>query len=205
MKSTSTNPRPRPYEQTLRAQAAEATAQRILDAFIALLMQHWFDEITLDRVALDAGVTVQTVVRRFGGKDGLLAAAAPVLGNQIHARRAAPAPGDDRPLKNLVNDYEQIGDPILRMLALEPRHPALKTLLDFGRSEHRAWVAAAFAATLDPLTPALREKTLDQLVIATDVYTWKLLRRDMHRSLPATLTAMTAMVHGVLEHARTLS
>ena len=34
--------------------------------------EQWYDEITLDRVADEAGVTVQTIVRRFGGKAGLL-------------------------------------------------------------------------------------------------------------------------------------
>ena len=56
----------RHYAQRARAQATEATARRIVDAFLARLMAQWFDEITLDRVAEDAGVTVQTVVRRFG-------------------------------------------------------------------------------------------------------------------------------------------
>ena len=65
----------RAYQQNARAESTEATGRRIVDAFLHRLMNHWFDEITLDQVAADAGVTVQTVVRRFGGKDGLLAKA----------------------------------------------------------------------------------------------------------------------------------
>ena len=171
-------PASRRYSQVARAQAAEDTARRIVDAFLAPLMADWYDDITLDRVAADAGVTVQTVVRRFGGKDGLLANAANVLSDQINAQRAAP-PGDlGRLVNNLLVDYEQRGDAVIRLLALEPRHPAVKTVLDFGRGEHRRWVSAAFAEPLGALDPATREPALDALVVVTDVYTWKLLRRD---------------------------
>ena len=73
MKSTAARSGPhRRYVQAARAEAAADTARRILEAFLARLMTQWFDQITLDRVADDAGVTVQTVVRRFGGKDGVV-------------------------------------------------------------------------------------------------------------------------------------
>src|SRR5262249_55012605 len=126
MKSRSDSRR---YSQVARAQAAEDTARRIVDAFLAPLMADWYDEIPLDRVAVDAGVTVQTVVRRFRGKDGLLANAVGVLAGQINAQRSTP-PGDvDRLVDNLLSDYEQRGDAVIRLLALEPRHPAVKDVL----------------------------------------------------------------------------
>jgi AcrR family transcriptional regulator len=189
---------PRRYVQRVRAQAAEATARRIVEAFLALLMEHWFDEITLDRVAENAGVTVQTVVRRFGGKDGLLADAVDTLATQINTRRAAP-PGDvGRLVENLLADYEQTGDAVIRLLALEPRHPALKAALDFGRSEHRRWVSGVFAEPLGKLVATGRRRALDALVVATDVYTWKLLRRDMARSVTAATTTVVRLVHATL-------
>jgi AcrR family transcriptional regulator len=64
----------RPYRQTARAEAAEATARRIIRAFSDLLHSQWFDEVTLEEVARLGRVTVRTVIRRFGGKDGLLEA-----------------------------------------------------------------------------------------------------------------------------------
>src|SRR3954464_209457 len=134
----------RTYAQTVRAASTEANGRRIVDVFLALLMTHWFDEITLDRVAVDAEVTVQTIVRRFGGKDGLLNEAARIFGDQINAQRAT-TPGDvDRLVANLMTDYEKTGDAVIRLLALEPRHPALKTVLDFGRNEHKRWASDAF-------------------------------------------------------------
>ncbi len=67
---------PRRYRQTARASAAEATGERILESFLQRFRQQWLEESTLDTIAADAGVTVQTVIRRFGGKDLLLDAAA---------------------------------------------------------------------------------------------------------------------------------
>jgi AcrR family transcriptional regulator len=156
------------------------------------------DEITLDRVAEDAGVTVQTVVRRFGGKEELLAKSVGTLSAQINAQRATP-PGDIRgAVRNLVADYERTGDAIMRLLSLEPRHPAIRETLDFGRSEHRRWVSEALANELGTLDAAARKRVLDALVIATDVYAWKLLRRDMGRTRDATAATIESMIRALL-------
>jgi AcrR family transcriptional regulator len=188
----------RPYQQTARADAAKATGRDILDAFLRRLMTQWFDEITLDAVAADAGVTVQTVIRRFGGKEGLLESAMQILGEQVNARRSTPSGDLDQVVRKLLHDYEQSGDAIIRLLALEPRHPALKKVMDYGRTEHRAWVTRAFSSTLEGIEPVARKKALDSLVIATDVYTWKLLRRDMARSREYAVSTLTTLVQGAL-------
>jgi len=161
-------------------------------------MAQWYDEITLDQIAGDAGVTVQTVIRRFGGKDGLLADAVQALGRQITASREA-VPGDVPLLvRRLMDDYEQTGDPILRLLALEPRYPALSEFLDTGRRFHRDWISNLFEADLSRLDAASRKRALDALVIVTDVYTWKLLRRDMGRSVSATRETMAQLVEAAV-------
>jgi len=195
MKSGSSTRR---YSQRARARSTEATGQRIVDAFVARLMEQWYDEITLDRVAEDAGVTVQTVVRRFGGKKGLLAKAWKHLGAQIITRRTAP-PGDiDQLVDKLIEDYEITGDAVIRLLALEERHPAVEELLNFGRSEHRRWVSSGFVESPGKVDAISRRRAVDALVIATDVYTWKLLRRDMGRSVAATAATMKRLVQAVL-------
>jgi predicted acylesterase/phospholipase RssA len=55
---------------------------------------------------------------------------------------------------------------------------------------HRAWVHDAF----EPHD----ESTLDLLVVATDVYTWKLLRLDRGHSRAVTERRMRALVDAVL-------
>ncbi len=188
----------RSYNQTSRADSTEATGQRIVGAFLARLMEQWFDEITLDRVAEDADVTVQTIVRRFGSKEGLLKSAVEQLAPQIRGQREAPAGNIERLVEKLVRDYERTGDAIIRLLALEPRQAALKTFLDFGRKEHRDWVSGAFGGLLNHLEPATRLKALDALVVSTDVYTWKLLRRDMLRTVRATTGILKTLIQAVL-------
>jgi AcrR family transcriptional regulator len=162
------------------------------------LGEKWYDEIRLEQVAEDAGVTVQTVVRRFGGKAELLAEAVRSMIRDAKERRATP-PGDpERLVRSLVADYERTGDTIIRLLALEPRHAVLHEHLTQARRRHRDWVARAFTDDLERLEAGARESAIDALVIATDVYTWKLLRRDMGRGVAATQDAIAGMIRSTL-------
>ncbi len=198
MKSAAAPAAARPYRQAVRAEAAAAMGRRIVEAFLALARDGWLDDITLDAVARDAGATVQTVIRRFGGKDGLIGAAADLLDREIAARRDVPPGAVEQALAALVADYELTGDLIIRLLAQEPRHPALRTVLDRGRAGHRAWLVEVFAARLAGLTPPARERRLDALVVATDVYAWKLLRRDMGHAPAEVAALMGELVAGLL-------
>ena len=58
----------REYRMSARAELAELTGERIVDAMLGRLRGTPYERIRLDDVAADAGVTVQTVIRRFGGK-----------------------------------------------------------------------------------------------------------------------------------------
>jgi AcrR family transcriptional regulator len=198
MKSDPEHPAKRSYRQGARALAAEQTADRILDAFDAALTADWFDLVTLDRVARDAGVSVPTVVRRFGSKEGLLEASWQRMSISIQARRAVH-PGDiDAMLRVLIEDYEIMGDKVMRALHQEARWPALRAANDIGRRRHRAWVGACMAPWLDPLPPEAREQRLDALVAATDLTLWNLIRRDMGRPPDALRTVMFTFIMGAI-------
>ena len=188
----------REYTQTVRAQAAEETGKRIVEAFIARLMSDWFDQITLDVIAADAGVTVQTIIRRFGGKEGLLGDAVKILTERINAQRGSPAGNVDAMVRSLYEDYERTGDAVIRLLALEPRYQTISYLTNAGRREHRKWVSDAMADALSKSPADRRQRLLDKLVIVTDVYTWKLLRRDMDRSLATAIATTKGMVDAVI-------
>jgi len=189
----------RSYRQAARAQAAEETAMRILDAFDARLREGWFDEIRLEDVARDAGVTVQTVIRRFGGKDGLLAAAIDRLAVEIHGRRAV-TPGDvAAAVRALIADYEACGDMVMRCLAQEDRHPAMRRMTDVGRASHREWLEQVFKPWLEPLPADAARVRTDALVVATDLYVWKLLRRDMNRPLAEYRRQVETLISAALE------
>ena len=174
----------RTYRQSARAVAAEATGERILDAFADHLRREWFDVIRLEDVAHDAGVTVQTVIRRFGSKEGLLDAMHQRLGQEIRQRREV-APGDIAgAIAAIVEDYEKVGDLIMRTLAQEDRYAAVRAMTDVGRAMHRQWIGRAFEPWLEQLAPDVRRRATDALVVAGDIYVWKLIRRDMQRPVP---------------------
>lgn len=187
------SPPPRSYRQSARAKAAEETGSRILDAFIARMESGWFEEIRLEDVAADAGVTVQTVIRRFGGKEGLLEAATAKLEVDIFEHRGSPVGDIDRIVSAIIEEYEYKGDLILRFLAQEDRHSALRKVTDQGRADHRKWVGQVFAPWLERLAGQSRDDAQDRLVIALDIYIWKLLRVDMKRSKSALRGAMLDM------------
>jgi hypothetical protein len=61
--------------------------------------------------------------------------------------------------------------------------PALQPLIDHGRAIHRSVTAEQFAPWLERLAGKAQRDLLDALVVVTDIYVWKLLRRDMGRSV----------------------
>lgn len=184
----------RTYEMTARAEAAAATGERILDATVELFFEQPTDQIRLNEVAERAGVTVQTVIRRFGGKEGLFAAAAEREAGKVRDMRFAVTPGDvNAAVANLVEHYEQYGDGTIRMLAEEERYPAIRDVINNGRAVHREWCAYAFGPFL-PDDTVVRERRIAQIVAICDVYTWKLLRRDSGLSREETELAITEML-----------
>jgi AcrR family transcriptional regulator len=186
----------RPYRQTLRAAASESLRQRIVTAFHDLLLNRWIDEITLDEVATSAGTTRQTVIRLFGGKDGLLAAVIDLVRAEAVPRISTPVEVSGRDaLKTLIAHYEAVGDMVVRFLAQEERHSALRPLLAHGRREHRAWVAERFASTQGCQNKIERERQITRLIVATDIYTWKLLRRDFGKSQDEVLHLMVGIIN----------
>jgi AcrR family transcriptional regulator len=195
---TASNHTTRPYRQTARAAAAKATGERILDVFTSALQNSWFDAITLDEIAREAGVTVQTVIRRFGSKEGLLEAAQGRFGAEIRHRRDVPPGQADKAVAAIIEDYETVGDLIMRVLAQEERNAPLRAVTDEGRAVHRAWVGAIFAPWLDRMDEPQRTEAHDALVVATDLYVWKLIRRDMARPKTALAALMRRMIAAAL-------
>ena len=189
----------RPYRQVARAAATEETRRRIVAAFAEALARRWLDEITLDELAAAAGTTRQTVIRLFGGKEGLLDAVVDWMREGVVVRRALPpGPAAVAVARALSKDYEASGDMIIRLLAQEGRHPGLTTLLDLGRRHHRSWIGEVFAGPIASQPPADREAFTDRLIVAADVYSWKLLRRDAGRSRAETEAAIAALIAAVL-------
>ncbi len=188
----------RTYKQGARAEAAARTAQAIVEAFAGFLATEWYNDISLERVAAAAEVTVPTILRHFGSKEGILEGVNVKMEAEIMGRRTV-APGDiDAAIAVIVEDYDVAGDMVIRFLAQEDRIPAIRTITDFGRASHRGWVRATFAPYLDGLAPDQLEWRLDGLVTALDLWVWKLLRRDRGRSAQDVRAFMKTLVLGMI-------
>src|ERR687883_1620896 len=94
----------RPYRMRARAEAAAETGRRILEATIELYRERFFDQVTLEDIAERAGVTVRTVIRRFGSKERLIEAAAEEGTRWVtHQRYQAPIGDIEGAVNNLMD------------------------------------------------------------------------------------------------------
>ena len=188
----------RPYRMVARAESAAATGERILDAAVQVFWELPGEQVSLDEVARRAGVSVQTVIRRFGGRDGVFAAAAQRETETVRRQRDKAPVGDPHGAVHvLVDHYEAMGDRVLRLLAEEERVPGLRQVADQGRALHREWCAQVFAPALEGLGGVERRRRLAQVVAVSDVYVWKLLRRDAGLSRRQTEIALVELLESL--------
>jgi hypothetical protein len=132
------------------------------------------------------------VLRHFESRARLLDATVEFGAAVILAERATPVGDADTAVRTIVDHYELRGDLMIRLLAQED-DPRIASVVGRGRDEHRTWVESTFTAFRD--TPEI----LDLLLVATDVFTWKLLRRDRNLNREATEQRMLRLVHALLE------
>jgi AcrR family transcriptional regulator len=182
-----------------RAEAVEATRERIARAAMERFLAEPYDDVTIASVARDAGVSHQTLLNHFESKDGLFAAAAERFSADLAASREGRATSDPESVVSLLMEqFERSGDGNVRLALLHDRIEAVRVGLEQGRANHESWLAEVFDDRL-PSDPAERRRTLAALHAATDVYTWKLLRRDLGHGRRATQRIMTDMVRAILD------
>ena len=182
-----------------RAEGVTLTRNRIVQAALKLALEQAYEDITLVAIAAAAGVSHQTVLNHFESKEKVAAAAAEVLAQETAAARARAKPGDLRgAVSILVGEYERFGDANARWAVASERLGSLAPLLDAARASHQAWLEHICADRL-PATPAVRRDAIHALHVATDVYTWKLLRRDLRVSRESAERIMLDLANGVLD------
>ncbi len=188
---------PRTYDNTKRARDAARTTERIVAATEALLAVGAIGDVTLQAIAAGAEVTVQTVLRHMGSRDGCFAAVGERIGARVEAQRGGTEPGDvEAAIAALIAHYEADGRLVLNLLAQEGGGEAVpREAAEAGRAYHRAWVVRCFG--LRNQRPDA--EVVDALVAATDLYVWKLLRLDLGRSTEATEAVIARLVRSVLE------
>jgi AcrR family transcriptional regulator len=181
-----------------RAEQREQKRRRMVEAMKEALMTTPYPSIRIADIAAVAGVSSQTVHTHFESKEALFLCAIGELGQELLKMRARTAPGDVAAIvRGLVAEYETYGDVNWALLPMERESPAVAAALEGGRAGHRAWLETSFAPLL-PDRPTLRRQALDGLYAATDVGTWKLLRRDLGLSRARTRTVMETLARGAL-------
>jgi AcrR family transcriptional regulator len=180
-----------------RADAVEATRRRILEATERLFDEHWWDEVTLNRIAADAGVSHQTVLNHFGSKDAVLLALIEHKQGDTLERRRQAEPGDvTTAVALLIAQYEHFGLANVRATQQEHRVPALRAALDAARASHRDWVERTFAHVLPDSEPERGQK-IAAFLGATEVAVWKSLHHDYGFSKRDTAVAMTMLINAL--------
>lgn len=188
----------RKYSMKKRARQAQTNENLIVESVRDLWMEMPLPEITLEKVAEKAGVTVRTVLRKFGSKEGLLDASVKHAAG-VKMDREEVEPGNvSAAIAVLLDEYESMGDAVIRTIRAEKDVPAAAEILKVGRAKHRAWCKKAFGPYLLNETGTRREEKLLALVAATEVYLWKLLRRDLKKGRAATQRIFYQMVDGII-------
>ena len=192
----------RPYQMRARAEAAERRVGRILDAAIELWRERWYDEITLDELSERSGVSPSTIMRRFGSKEGILSAV--IASDRLGAVRGRDriASGDvEGALRELLTHYEHVGDAVIRNIALEDRIPAVGQSVSRGRGIHRDFCARVFSPWLPRRRGRAYDRRLAQFIVACDIYTWKLFRRDYGLNRAETAQAIRELLDRLMAEA----
>src|SRR5690348_16435266 len=139
--------KPRRYDNSGRAELARQVRARVLGAAYEALLEGGWSGTTIAAVAARAGVSVETVYKRFGGKAGLLKAVYDVrlAGDDepvpIGERPAVRALAAERDPRRAVRGYAALG-----LQLVERAGPLLAVLLESRGADRDL---AAFSATTD--------------------------------------------------------
>ncbi len=187
----------RNYNMTKRSEQAAQTRTKIISATERLLANKLLDEVNLKAIAKEADTTVQTVLRHMDSRDGCFKAVVQVVTERVEKQRNNSEYNSiEAAISDLTAHYESEGMLILNLLAQEQSGDSfVSSLMQEGRSYHRNWVERCFSNYFHGNS----EATTDALVVATDIYNWKLLRLDIGRSENAAKEVITNIVKKILE------
>lgn len=185
----------RSYTQSARAAASAATRDRLCDAAGEAFLAGDWSAVTLEALARAAGTTKQTLLRHFGSKDGLLAAAHERGYARVRDQRlSAPAGDVGAAIENLLDHYEEAGEAGMRIGALS-RGGSFEDLGRRARALHYEWVDHVFAPWL---VGAGRTQLRAALIAVCDVQVWWILSHDLGLPRPAVRDTLALTIRRLL-------
>lgn len=190
----------RTYTQVARRESEQRTRARLLDAATRVFFEEDWIGTSLERIATEAGVSKQTLLRHFGSREGLGRAAFERERATVVAQRAAAPVGDvGGAVDNLLDHYEAYGDRALKLEAL-PDDAAGSEFVREGRELHYRWVETVFGPSLGR-SPRARVRRLAALIAICDVHTWRLLARHLGLERAELRATLILAIDGVLDEA----
>lgn len=196
-----TNNSSRSYSMTQRAKRAAETAEKIISSTFQLWKDNPLNEITLEKVAESSGVTIRTILRKFGSREGLIQACLEHDASEIIEERAlAPAGELDGIMEALLSSYEKMGEAGIRTIYMENELKEARDIGEKGRKVHREWCARVFAPFLPDPVHQDYEIKLTAFITATEIYLWKLLRKDLGYDQDKTFRVFKMLVEGLVKN-----
>jgi AcrR family transcriptional regulator len=189
----------RSYTQVARAEGRDRNHASLLAAAEQAFFAGSWQDSSLERIAADAGVTKQTLLRHFGSKENLLAQTYARGFAQARDQRMSAPPGDiDAAVDNLLEHYGEMGERGLKLAAMDGDRQ-IAAMVQKARELHYDWVDHAFGAWLKPLRAADRRQRRAALIALCDVNTWWLLWHDLSFDRPQVRATLIFAIRRLLE------
>lgn len=189
----------RSYNNKSRAKKAVDTKDEIMNAFSLLWMEYSLNDITLQLIADKANVTTRTILRKFGSKENLVEECLISNATTVQEERGNELDGGiGQALKMLLKNYEKMGDAAIRTINLESELEIARKIGEAGRKVHRAWCKKVFAQYLPPEGGDTYERDLTAFIASTEIYLWKLMRKDLKMSEEETFAVFKRMINGLV-------
>jgi AcrR family transcriptional regulator len=156
------NARSRPYRSELRAEQAEATRARIIDAAIRV-MAGGIATLSIPDVAREAGVSVPTIYRHFGTKRDLVDAIYPHLASRAGIGRIdAPRSVEEfrEMVRNVFGRLESLGE-VARAAMSSPASDEARR----RQMPARQALSRQFVATVMPHASATEQERLSRVLL----------------------------------------
>ena len=182
-----------------RARTRQRTRDALLDAAAEEFYEGRWQQVSLEALAKDAGVTKQTLLRHFGSKEELLLQALLRAYEKVHDQRWSAPRGDVAgTVDNLLDHYEAWGERALRIGVFQGSPAGLAKLARAARRVHYDWVDFAFAPWLERLRGKARLRCRAALIALCDVHTWWTLSHDLALSRREVHATLTSAIEGTL-------
>ena len=128
----------RSYQMSERAKQVARNDRKIMNSMSDLWIELPLSEITLDIISQKSGVTVRTILRKFGSKEGLFKACIEKDADRFTINNTQ----NIRHINQLhiifpIEEYEHMGDALIRTLTVEYNFYSTQELLHKARTMHR--------------------------------------------------------------------